>query len=283
MAEPHDRCTLDGCTLGREHVGEHVGPRCPKCGKPSALGAEAGWWCWTSDCRQVGSIPVPAEPPRAASLPLAPSDEEPERYHYPRGWGCAGQSSPSSEVATNDRRGFQHTPKESPMKHRTDILTPALALVSDAAPRTVRSDLEARVLVALLCAEGFTRVPAPLVARRMSRGRSVVYTWSQAEGTSPRLADVLAPPAFARIVLAGALAAVQQPRCGAPSRWEIARVLASVLTVIAACPTDEPERLTDDEIERQVAALDTAAAVALSKVEQLRQEQARRRDRKGAR
>lgn len=167
------------------------------------------------------------------------------------------------------------------MKLHTSTVTPALALVSDEAPRTVRSDIEARVLVALLCAEGFARVPAPMVARRMSRGRSVVYTWSQAEGTSPRLADVLAaPPAFARIVLAGALAAVQQPRCGAPSRWEIARALASVLTVIAACPSVSRSGSSVEEIERQVAALDTAAAVALSKVEQLRQEQARRRERR---
>jgi hypothetical protein len=167
------------------------------------------------------------------------------------------------------------------IKH-TETIAPALALVSDESPRAVRSDLDARVLVAQLCAEGFARVPAPLVARRMARGRSVVYTWAQPEGTSPRLADVLAAPsAFARIVLAGALAAVQQPRCGAPSRWEIARVLAQVLAVVAAVPTDDPERLTDDELARQVDALDTAAAVALSKVEQLRQEQARRRDRRG--
>ena len=167
------------------------------------------------------------------------------------------------------------------MKLHTPTVVPTLALVSDESPRPIRSDLDARHLVAQLCAEGFARVPAPMVARRMSRGRSVVYTWSQAEGTSPRLADVLAaPPAFARIVLAGALAAVQAPRCGAPSRWEIARVLASVLSVISTTPSEEPERLSDDEINRQIEALDTAASTALAKVEQLRQEQARRRERR---
>lgn len=167
------------------------------------------------------------------------------------------------------------------MKEHTEIVAPALALVSDERPRAVRSDLDARALVAQLCAEGFARVPAPLVARRMSRGRSVVYTWAQPEGTSPRLADVLAAPApFARVVLAGALAAVQERRCGAPSRWEIARVLAQVLAVVSTVQTDEPENLSDDEINRQIEALDTAAAMALSKVEQLRQEQARRRERR---
>jgi len=166
------------------------------------------------------------------------------------------------------------------IKH-TDILTPALAIVSDESPRIVRSDLDSRALVAQLCAEGFARVPAPMVARRMGRGRSVVYTWCKSDGVSPRLADVLAAPApFARIVLAGALAAVQERRCGAPSRWEIARVLATLLAVIAACPTDDPSRLTDDDLERQVEALDTATSAAQAKAEQLRQEQARRRDRR---
>ncbi len=150
--EPHDACTLPGCTLGRAHVGEHLGPRCPVCGVPSRRSSTAEMWlCRTRDCAQVAEIPAPAELARQVSLlaalaegapagfygvsreqPAPPSDvdqllldlqalasEEDERARGAQrraadlramireinAWRA--KTSPSSPVATNDRRGIQ--------------------------------------------------------------------------------------------------------------------------------------------------------------------------------
>lgn len=66
--EPHDRCEVPGCTLGRAHVGEHVGPRCPTCynlGRwvyAGAAGGVSAWYCRGGRCGYGDPIPVPAEP-----------------------------------------------------------------------------------------------------------------------------------------------------------------------------------------------------------------------------
>lgn len=73
--EPHDRCDLDGCTLGRAHVGKHVGPPCPCCrGASDWIVARGAWLCFRAGCRHTGPIPVPVEPARQempAASPLA--------------------------------------------------------------------------------------------------------------------------------------------------------------------------------------------------------------------
>lgn len=142
MAEPHDRCTLDGCTLGREHVGEHHGPRCPVCGVPGLWsGVARAWLCRSRACAHDTPIPVPAEParqPMPVAAPVAPAadadtaeldqylldlqaeanaHDENARHHqrlakdardraaHLRAWRT--KTSPSSTVAANARRGFQ--------------------------------------------------------------------------------------------------------------------------------------------------------------------------------
>lgn len=242
-------------------------------------------------CRACGSTgavePPPA--PRAASLPLAPSDEEPERYHYPRGWGCAGQSSPSSEVAEDDLRGFQRTPKESPVKqHTTDFVSPALAVVETTSDSLhPRTRLDAQVLVADLCRQGFGRVPAPYVARRLGRAESGIYLWQQPAGASRmRVTDLaLCPRPFALSVLGGLRAALL-PACGSPSRASVAHVLARALAVLCAVRHDDLGAVPTEQLEREVAELDDATGAMLAAVEARRAELLKRRqpaEDKGAR
>lgn len=79
--EPHDRCEVPGCTLGRAHVGEHVGPPCPNCARPSKFDyRDNSWRCRRDDCGYIGPIsarqPMPAASPLASGmrLPNEPSD-----------------------------------------------------------------------------------------------------------------------------------------------------------------------------------------------------------------
>lgn len=103
--ELHDRCTLLGCTLGREHTGDHVGPRCPVCTITWVWSGVAN--TWRRDCAH--NLPMPAEPARQPMPAAAPTCDttvngrpcgRPAIGRYlncPGSWRCGEHAIPSED------------------------------------------------------------------------------------------------------------------------------------------------------------------------------------------
>jgi hypothetical protein len=167
--------------------------------------------------------------------------------------------------------------------HITLIPTPATAVAeAQLEPvRSLRSELDARLYLAAEIDGAFRRVPAPLVARALDRGRSSTYALSVGGcvGGLRAYELLLAPRPWAVAVTRGILAQVDECRCGAPSRLELVRHLALAASLVSSVPEDLSQ-VPEAVLRKQAEALRESERSSASKAEQI-EEELRRRASKG--
>lgn len=141
------------------------------------------------------------------------------------------------------------------MKDHKPSIAVAHAPVLEVCPVTLRSGRRNHTpheLVALLVGQANDRVPAPLVAQRLGRSQSTVYAWAHpASAGGLRLVDLpSAPRPWQAPILRGMLAQIEPPRCGAPSRLEVARLMATAEQLLLTASEHMPSNPSSEEEER---------------------------------
>jgi len=141
------------------------------------------------------------------------------------------------------------------------ILAPPPSPVLEPVSSSLQPDPRAH-LAALACL-GLDRCPAEMVARRTGRSPATVYGWRHpATVGGMRVLDLLQAPApFSRPVVRGLGLALDGggPPDG-PSRSSLAAVLARVAGLLIQVSQEDPSRLSDEQLEERVKALDEAEA-----------------------
>jgi len=140
-----------------------------------------------------------------------------------------------------------------------DVAEPQLEFVRPG--RT--DDLAARERLADLVALGFGRVPAPLVARSLGRGRSSTYALVEpgCVGGLRAYELLLAPRPWALTVARGLLADLSPaPVCGTLSRYALVGLLAGIAGLCATAIKEDPSSLSDEALAQRQRELDQAAA-----------------------
>lgn len=164
-------------------------------------------------------------------------------------------------------------------KHTTTVHPPAIAVaeVVTEPVRKIRSELDARIFLAAEIGRAFRRVPAPLVARALDRGRSSTYALSVpgCVGGLRAYELLLAPRPWAVAVTRGILAQIDERRCGAPSRLELVRHLALAASLVSSVPEDLTQ-VPEAVLRKQAEALRESERSSASKAEQIEAELRRR-------